>query len=126
MERAGGSMTNQRPCYSGHKRFHALSYQTLTTTDGLTFAVYETIVGRHHDLTTLCPANCTSNSRTDLRRSSRVSGLNVNFCSFLMFPMLTVTFVSVNAHPHWHFANYHGRSPSWCFQNQFRRLDGFH
>lgn len=49
----GGPNMNQRACYSGHKRFHCLSYQTLTTPDGLIFALYGPVVGRRYDLTLL-------------------------------------------------------------------------
>eukprot|EP00171_Calliarthron_tuberculosum_P002822 IDg2822t1 len=53
MQRPGGSNTNQRACYSGHKRFHCLNYQSLSTPDGLIFALYGPSVGRRHDLTLL-------------------------------------------------------------------------
>lgn len=38
--RPGGSYTAQRSVYSGHKHFYCLSYQTLTTPDGLIFHIY--------------------------------------------------------------------------------------
>lgn len=53
MCRPGGHGTNQRSVYSGHKRMHCLSYQTLTTPDGLIFALWGPEVGRRHDLTLL-------------------------------------------------------------------------
>lgn len=53
MARPGGRSSLQKACYSGHKRFHCLSYQTLTTPDGLIFALYGPIEGRRHDLTLL-------------------------------------------------------------------------
>ena len=53
MARPGGSGCNQRACYSGHKRFHYLVYQTITTPDGLIFSLYGPEVGRRHDLTLL-------------------------------------------------------------------------
>lgn len=53
MQRPSGSRRYQQSCYSGHKRFHCLTYQTLTTPDGLIFGLYGPIVGRRHDLTVL-------------------------------------------------------------------------
>ena len=53
ISRPGGSGANQRSCYSGHKRFHCLIYQTITTPDGLIFSLYGPQVGRRHDLTLL-------------------------------------------------------------------------
>lgn len=53
MQRPGGSSQNQRCVYSGHKRFHCLIYQTMTTPDGLVFALYGPEEGRRHDLTLL-------------------------------------------------------------------------
>lgn len=49
--RPGGEGANQRSCYSGHKRVHCLKYQTLTTPDGLMFALFGPEVGRRHDVT---------------------------------------------------------------------------
>ena len=49
--RPGGAAINQRVCYSGHKRFHCLIYQTVTTPDGLMFYLYGPEVGRRHDMT---------------------------------------------------------------------------
>lgn len=57
MCRPGGTNVNQRSCYSGHKRVHCLSYQTLTTPDGLIFALHGPIVGHWHDLTLLRDSN---------------------------------------------------------------------
>lgn len=51
MCRPGGPPLNQRSVYSGHKRMHCLIYQTLSTPDGLMFALYGPEVGRRHDLT---------------------------------------------------------------------------
>ena len=51
MQRPGGHGTLQRSCFSGHKRFHCLFYQTLSTPDGLMFALYGPVVGRRHYLT---------------------------------------------------------------------------
>ena len=41
--------TLQRACYSGHKRYHFLVYQTITTPDGLVFHMYGPIEGRQPD-----------------------------------------------------------------------------
>lgn len=51
MSRPGGHGSMQRSCYSGHKRFHCLIYQTITTPDGLMFALFGPELGRRHDLT---------------------------------------------------------------------------
>lgn len=51
MQRPGGANTNQRAVYSGHKRFHCLVYQTITTPDGLIFHMHGPQVGRRHDIT---------------------------------------------------------------------------
>lgn len=51
MSRPGGPGVNQRACYSGHKRFHCLIYQTITTPDGLIFHMHGPEMGRRHDLT---------------------------------------------------------------------------
>lgn len=51
MYRPEGSGRDQRACYSGHKRFHCLVYQTITTSDGLISNMYGPEVGRQHDLT---------------------------------------------------------------------------
>lgn len=40
---------HQRYVYSGHKRIHCLSYETITTPDGLIFHLYGSIEGRHPD-----------------------------------------------------------------------------
>ena len=53
MQRPGGQNSNQISCYSGHKRMPCLSYQTLTTPDGLIFSLYGPEVGRRHDMTLL-------------------------------------------------------------------------
>lgn len=51
MTRPGGANVNQRSCYSGHKRMHCLMYMTITTPDGLMFALHGPVEGRRHDLT---------------------------------------------------------------------------
>ena len=53
MARPGGQNRNQRSCYSGHKLFHCLVYQTITTTDGLIFSFYGPEEGRRHNMTLL-------------------------------------------------------------------------
>lgn len=53
MCRPGGHNSYQRAVYSGHKRVHCLIYQTITTPDGLMFALYGPVEGRRHDLTLL-------------------------------------------------------------------------
>lgn len=51
MSRPGGRSSLQRSSYSGHKRFHCLIYQNVTTPDGLMFYMYGPEVGRRHDMT---------------------------------------------------------------------------
>lgn len=53
MNQPGGHNFFQRSAFSGHKRFHCLISQTLTTPDGLVFALFVSEVGRRHDLTLL-------------------------------------------------------------------------
>lgn len=53
IQRPGGHGTNQRSCYSGHKRMHCLIYQTISTPDGMIYAMYGPVEGRRHDLTVL-------------------------------------------------------------------------
>lgn len=50
MVRPEGSHGTQRSVYSGHKYFHCLSYQTLTTPDGLIFHIYIPFEGRLPDI----------------------------------------------------------------------------
>jgi hypothetical protein len=50
MARPGGRGSNQRANYSGHKRFHCFSYQTITLPDGLLFSDYGPEDGRRHDI----------------------------------------------------------------------------
>lgn len=50
MIRPGGQGSNQGSCNSGHKRYHCLMYQTITTPDGLIFHMYGPGVGRRYDL----------------------------------------------------------------------------
>lgn len=49
ISRPGGPTTNQRSVYSGHKRMHCLSFQTISTPDGLIFHVFGPIEGRQPD-----------------------------------------------------------------------------
>lgn len=53
MQRPSGSWRYQQSFYSGHKRFHCLTYQTMTTPDELISGLYGPIVGQRHDLTVL-------------------------------------------------------------------------
>ncbi len=41
---------NQRLCYNGHKRKHALKFQSVTTPDGLIIHLFGPIEGRYHDV----------------------------------------------------------------------------
>ena len=51
MCRPGGTGAFQRSVYSGHKRFHCLICQSITTPDGLMMHLFGPEVGRRHDLT---------------------------------------------------------------------------
>jgi nuclease HARBI1 len=51
ISRPGGPSANQRALFSGHKRYHCFSYQTITTPDGLVFHMYGPEEGRRHDTT---------------------------------------------------------------------------
>lgn len=45
----GGGL--QRACYSGHKRRHAIKYQSVLSPDGLIFHLHGPVEGRRHDMT---------------------------------------------------------------------------
>lgn len=47
--RPGGGL--QRSCYSGHKRRHAIKFQSVLTPDGLIFHLYGPVEARRHDMT---------------------------------------------------------------------------
>lgn len=47
--RPGGPNCNQRCVYSGHKRCHCLTYQTVTTPDGLIMNLHGPVEGRRSD-----------------------------------------------------------------------------
>jgi len=49
MARPSGPAMHQRAVYSGHKRFHCLTYQTISTPDGLIFHLFGPIEGRRAD-----------------------------------------------------------------------------
>ena len=49
MSRPGGPQTIQQARYSKHKRIHCLSYQNITTPEGLMFNLYGPMEGRRHD-----------------------------------------------------------------------------
>lgn len=53
MQRPGGHSSVQHACYSGHKGFHCLNYQNLSTADGLIFALHGLIESRRHNLSLL-------------------------------------------------------------------------
>ena len=53
ISRPGGHGSLQRSTYSGHKRMHCLIYQSLSTPDGLIYALHGPVEGRRHDLTLL-------------------------------------------------------------------------
>lgn len=49
MSRPGGSNSNHRSIYSGHKKFHCFIYMTITTADELVFFANVPIEGRRND-----------------------------------------------------------------------------
>jgi len=46
--RPGGGL--QRACYSGHKRCHAIKFQSICAPDGLLFHLYGPVEGLRHDV----------------------------------------------------------------------------
>jgi hypothetical protein len=94
VSRPGGPAANQRALFSGHKRYHCLSYQTVTTPDGLIFHMYGPEEERRHH-TTLYRK---SNMNYHLSRSLTGEGDNARqFCiygdgAYLMRPWLQVGF----------------------------------
>eukprot|EP00171_Calliarthron_tuberculosum_P006634 IDg6634t1 len=71
MSRPDGNYMNQQSCYSGHKRFHCLIYQTLTTPDGLIFALYGPTDRRMHDLTILRKSEWDAKFQSHLKLGAR-------------------------------------------------------
>ena len=51
MCRPGGTSSNKRSVYSGHKRYPCLLSQLITTPDGLVFHLFGPVEGRRHDMT---------------------------------------------------------------------------
>ena len=104
MCRPGGPGVNQRACYSGHKRFHCLIYQTITTPDGLIFHMYVPEAGRRHDLT-LYRESGMDNS---LEQSLHVQGQQYYIYgdpAYILRPWLQVAFSRAFATPEQQFLN---------------------
>lgn len=98
MSRPGGIGANQRTCYSGHKRFHCLIYQTVTTPDGLMFNLYGPEVGRRHDMTLFRESGL-----NDVLRDGLMIGGN-QYClygdaAYVVRPWLQTAFNRVGATP---------------------------
>lgn len=53
MYRPFGNYAYQRAVYSGHRCVHCLIYHPITTPFDLMFSLYDSIEGRHHDITLL-------------------------------------------------------------------------
>ncbi len=51
--RPGGENAFQQVCFSGHKKFHCLTYQSPTTPDGLILALFGPVEGRRNNSTLL-------------------------------------------------------------------------
>ena len=98
MARPGGRTSNQRAVYSGHKRFHFFSYQSITTPDGLLFNIYGPEDGRRHEITIYNK----SGIYEELSAALLVDGKQ--FCiygdaAYVLQPFLLVVFPTVNADP---------------------------
>ncbi|EGZ17841.1 hypothetical protein PHYSODRAFT_503102, partial [Phytophthora sojae] len=73
--RRDGKYLSQKSVYNGHKRKHALKYQTFSTPDGLITHLYGHFPGRNHDIKMYKDSGIADVIRNDLRfKSFRVSG----------------------------------------------------
>lgn len=54
---------HQKVCYNGHKRVHALKYQSVTTPDGLIRDFFGPVEGRRHDSYLLAESNFVERAR---------------------------------------------------------------
>jgi nuclease HARBI1 len=98
MARPGGRTSNQRAVYSGHKRFHCFSYQSITTPDGLLFNIYGPDDGRRHYMT------LSNKIGIDEELSGALLVDGKQFCiyedaAYVLRPFLQVGFPTVNADP---------------------------
>lgn len=94
MCRLSGENRYQRSCYSGHKRVHGLTYQTITTPDGLVFALWGPEVGRRYDLTLLRK----SGWKAVLEDGLLIQGSQYHiYCdpAYLMMPYMQVPFIVI-------------------------------
>lgn len=66
-QRRDGQLLSQQSVYNGHKRKHAVKYQTLVTPDGLITHVYGPFPGRNHDLKMCRESQISSAIRGDVR-----------------------------------------------------------
>ena len=96
MSRPGGHSSLQRSCYSGHKRFHCLMYQTVTTPDGLIFHLYGPEVGRRHDLTLLRESGLQDRLRICLKINDRQFYI-YGGAAYMLRPWLQVAYPRVGA-----------------------------
>jgi hypothetical protein len=101
ISRPGGESANQRALYSGHKRYHCFSYQTITTPDGLVFHMYGPEEGRRHDTTLYRKSNMDHHLSQSLTTTGDGSE---QFCiygdgAYLMRPWLQVGFGRQSATP---------------------------
>ncbi|ETP15685.1 hypothetical protein F441_09609 [Phytophthora nicotianae CJ01A1] len=62
-----GKFMSQKSVYNGHKRKHALKYQTLTTPDGLIAHLYGPFPGRNHDIKLFKDSKISERIRNDSR-----------------------------------------------------------
>ena len=98
MSRPGGENALQLACYSGHKRFHCLIFQTVRTPDGLVFYMFGPEVGRRHDMTLFRQ----SGFNEELQSHLMVGGMH--YCTYgdaayMLRPWLQVAFVPQSASP---------------------------
>ena len=96
MTRPGGHGGLQRSCYSGHKRFHCLIYQAVTTPDGLLFNLYGPEVGRRHDLTLLRQSGLQDSLQNCLHINGRQFYIYVD-AAYVLKPWLQVAFPRAGA-----------------------------
>jgi nuclease HARBI1 len=126
MARPGGRTSNQRAVYSGHKRFHCFSYQSITTPDGLLFNIYGPEDGRRHDMTLY------NKSGIDEELSVAILVDRKQFCiygdaAYVLRPFLQVGFPTVNADPETSIYNAKMSSVriavEWTYKDIKKKLD---
>jgi len=67
ISRPGGPAVIQQSVYSGHKRLHCLTFQTITTPDGLIFHIHGPVEGRRSDAFLYYESELDRHLRDDLK-----------------------------------------------------------